>query len=53
MKCHYLFTNKKYATHPLKNRHQIEFTGIDDLVEKENTVRFVDAFVDTLYQLYL
>jgi hypothetical protein len=33
---------------PLKNRHQIEFTSLDDLIEKENTVRFVDAFVDKL-----
>lgn len=31
-----------------KNRHQIEFTSLDDLIEADNTVRFVDAFVDKL-----
>ena len=32
----------------LKNRHQIEFTSLEDLIEEDNTVRFVDAFVDKL-----
>jgi 3'-phosphoadenosine 5'-phosphosulfate sulfotransferase (PAPS reductase)/FAD synthetase len=32
----------------LKNCHQIEFTSLDNLIEIENTVRFVDAFVDKL-----
>ncbi len=31
-----------------KNRHQIEFTSLEDLIEADNTVRFVDAFVDKL-----
>ena len=31
-----------------KNRHQIEFTSLEDLIESDNTVRFVDAFVDKL-----
>ena len=33
---------------PFKNRHQIEFTSLDDLIDSNNTVRFVDAFVDKL-----
>lgn len=33
---------------PLKNRHQIEFTSLEDIIEQDNTVRFVDAFVDKL-----
>jgi transposase len=32
----------------LKNRSQYEFTSLEDLVEKDNVVRFVDAFVDKL-----
>jgi transposase len=32
----------------LKNRHQIEFTSLENLIEQDNTVRFVDAFVDKL-----
>jgi len=31
-----------------KNRHQIEFTSLDDLIEADKTVRFLDAFVDKL-----
>ena len=31
-----------------KNRHQIEFTSLEDLIQAYNTVRFVDAFVDKL-----
>lgn len=31
-----------------KNRHQIEFTSLEDLIETDNPVRFVDAFVDKL-----
>jgi transposase len=30
------------------NRHQIEFTSHEDLIEQDNSVRFVDAFVDKL-----
>lgn len=33
---------------PLKNRSQYEFTSLEDLIEKDNVVRFVDAFVDKL-----
>ena len=32
----------------LKNRHQIEFTSLEGLIEQDNVVRFVDAFVDEL-----
>jgi transposase len=31
-----------------KNRHQIEFKSLEDCIEKENTVRFIDAFVEKL-----
>jgi transposase len=31
-----------------KNRSQIEFTSLEDCIEKENTVRFIDAFVEKL-----
>jgi len=31
-----------------KNRNQIEMYNLDDQIEKDNTVRFVDAFVDKL-----
>ena len=30
------------------NRSQIEMYNLDDQIEKDNTVRFVDAFVDKL-----
>jgi transposase len=30
------------------NRHQIEFSCLEDLIEKENAFRFIDAFVDKL-----
>lgn len=33
---------------PLKNRNQYEFTSLEDLIEQDNIVRFVDAFVDKL-----
>jgi len=33
---------------PLKNRTQIEFTSLEDFIEKDNTVRFIDAFVEKL-----
>lgn len=32
----------------LKSRQQIEFSSLDDLIEIDNTVRFIDAFVDKL-----
>lgn len=32
----------------LKNRSQIEFTSLEDLIENDNVVRFIDAFVDKL-----
>jgi transposase len=31
-----------------KNRSQIEFKSLEDCIEKENTVRFIDAFVEKL-----
>ena len=31
-----------------KNRHQIEFKRLEDLIEANNSVRFIDAFVDKL-----
>jgi len=31
-----------------KDRHQIEMYNLDDQIEKDNTVRFLDAFVDKL-----
>ena len=31
-----------------KNRNQIEFTSLEDLIDTDNTVKFVDAFVDKL-----
>jgi transposase len=31
-----------------KNRSQIEFRSLEDCIEKENTVRFIDAFVEKL-----
>ena len=31
-----------------KNRQQIEFTSLEDLIETDNVVRFIDAFVDKL-----
>jgi len=30
------------------NRHQIEFSCLEALIEKDNSVRFIDAFVDKL-----
>ena len=33
---------------PLRNRTQIEFTSLEDFIEKDNTVRFIDAFVEKL-----
>jgi hypothetical protein len=33
---------------PLENLQQIEFSSLDNVIEKENTVQFVDAFVDKL-----
>ena len=33
---------------PLKNRNQYEFTSLEDLIEKDNVVRFVDALADKL-----
>ncbi len=31
-----------------KNRHQMEFTSLEDVIENDNAVRFIDAFVDKL-----
>jgi len=31
-----------------KNRTQIEFKSLEDFIEKDNTVRFIDAFVEKL-----
>ena len=31
-----------------KNRQQMEFTSLEDLIETDNVVRFIDAFVDKL-----
>lgn len=33
---------------PFKNRNQYNFSSLEDLIEKDNVVRFVDAFVDKL-----
>jgi hypothetical protein len=33
---------------PSKNRHQIEFKSLEDCIGKENTIRFIDAFVEDL-----
>ena len=33
---------------PFKNRNQYKFSSLEDLIEKDNVVRFVDAFVDKL-----
>jgi len=30
------------------NLHQIEFSCLEALIEKDNSVRFIDAFVDKL-----
>ena len=30
------------------NRSQIEFSSLDDLVEQDNQVRFIEAFVEKL-----
>lgn len=32
----------------LKNRHQYEFVSLEDFIDKNNPVRFVDAFVEKL-----
>ena len=31
-----------------KSRTQIEFKSLEDYIEKDNTVRFIDAFVEKL-----
>jgi transposase len=31
-----------------KNRQQIEFTSLEDLIETDNVIRFIDSFVDKL-----
>ncbi len=31
-----------------KDRYQIEFTSLDELIESDNAIRFIDAFVDKL-----
>lgn len=33
---------------PIKNRQQIDFTSLEDLIEADNVIRFIDAFVDKL-----
>lgn len=31
-----------------KSRNQIEFKSLEDVIEKDNPVRFIDAFVEKL-----
>ena len=33
---------------PLINFNQYEFTSLEDLIEQDNIIRFIDAFVDKL-----
>lgn len=33
---------------PLKNRNQYEFENLGDLIEQNNILKFLDAFVDEL-----
>ena len=33
---------------PSKSRTQIEFKSLEDFIEKENIVRFIDAFVEKI-----
>lgn len=33
---------------PLKNRNQYEFENLGDLIEQDNILKFLDAFVDEL-----